>query len=118
MTESVLLESIGLAWSDLGRIMLAGGFGRSINKENAIRIGLLPDAPRERIEFVGNTSLQGAVMAALDEAHLAAVEDISRRMTYVELSTHPDYMSEFVAACFLPHTDPERFPSVGRGGRN
>ena len=115
---TVLLESVGLAWSDLGRIMLAGGFGRSINKENAVRIGLLPDAPRERIEFVGNTSLQGAVMVALDEANFAAVEDISRRMTYVELSTHPGYMSEFVAACFLPHTDPERFPSVGRRGRN
>jgi len=28
----------------------------------------------------------------------------------VELSTHPGYMDNFVAACFLPHTDGWRFP--------
>ena len=33
-------------------------------------------------------------------------------MTYLELSTVPTYMDEFVAACFLPHTDTTMFPSV------
>ncbi len=32
-------------------------------------------------------------------------------MTYVELLTHPGYMDNFVAACFIPHTDLSRFPS-------
>jgi hypothetical protein len=30
-------------------------------------------------------------------------------MTYLELSSHPGYMDEFVAACFLPHTDASLF---------
>ena len=34
-------------------------------------------------------------------------------MTYLELSNEPGYMDEFVAACFLPHTDRSLFPSVG-----
>ena len=113
---TVLLESLSLDWSDLEKIMLAGGFGHNINKHNAVQIGLLPDVPREKIEFVGNTSLRGAVMVALSEESHEAVEDVSRRMTYLELSTHPRYMDEFVAACFLPHTDAEKFPSVGREG--
>ncbi len=29
----------------------------------------------------------------------------------MELSTNPRYMDEFVAACFLPHTNRELFPS-------
>jgi hypothetical protein len=33
------------------------------------------------------------------------VSDIAGRITYLELSSHPGYMDEFVAACFLPHTD-------------
>ena len=33
-------------------------------------------------------------------------------MTYMELSTNPAYMDEFVAACFLPHTNETLFPSV------
>ena len=33
-------------------------------------------------------------------------------MTYLELSTGPTYMDEFVGACFIPHTDTNLFPSV------
>ena len=40
------------------------------------------------------------------------VYDLSHNMTYMELSTDPGYMDEFVAACFLPHTDTSLFPSV------
>ncbi|MHC5034749.1 MAG: ASKHA domain-containing protein, partial [Planctomycetota bacterium] len=38
--------------------------------------------------------------------------DIADKMTYFELSTHADFMDQFVSACFLPHTDAEEFPSV------
>jgi hypothetical protein len=37
------------------------------------------------------------------------VHELSYNMTYLELSTHPGYMDEFVAACFLPHTDASLF---------
>jgi hypothetical protein len=33
-------------------------------------------------------------------------------MTYMELSSNPGYMDEFVAACFLPHTNAALFPSA------
>jgi len=33
-------------------------------------------------------------------------------MTYIELSVHPEFMNEFIAALFLPHTDVELFPTV------
>jgi uncharacterized 2Fe-2S/4Fe-4S cluster protein (DUF4445 family) len=109
---SVLLQSLGMGWQDLDRIMLAGGFGESLDKENAVAIGLLPDVPRERIEFVGNTSLQGAVLAAENAVNYWKARDIADKMTYFELSKHPDFMNQFVSACFLPHTDAEKFPSV------
>ena len=109
---SVLLENLGMDWGDLETIMLAGGFGDKLNKENAVAIGLLPDVPRERIAFVGNTSLQGAVMVAQDAANYWKACDIVGKMTYFELSTHPNFMDQFVSACFLPHTDTEKFPSV------
>jgi len=111
---SVLLENLGMDWPDLDQIMLAGAFGDKINIENAVRIGLLPDVPRRKIAFVGNTSLDGSVMAALDEKQYVRARRIARQMTYLELSTHPDYMNQFVAARFLPHTEAERFPSVAK----
>jgi len=112
---SILLQSLGMSWTDLDAIMLAGSFGDKIDKENAVRIGLLPDVPREKIRFVGNTSLRGAVMAAVSENEFDRTQTIARGMTYFELSTHPDYMEEFVAACFLPHTHADEFPSVVLG---
>ena len=39
------------------------------------------------------------------------MEELAQSMTYVELSSTPGYMDEFMAACFLPHTNAELFPS-------
>jgi uncharacterized 2Fe-2S/4Fe-4S cluster protein (DUF4445 family) len=44
------------------------------------------------------------------------VFELSRSMTYLELSNEPGYMDAFVAACFLPHTDGALFPSVHQLG--
>jgi hypothetical protein len=33
-------------------------------------------------------------------------------MTNLELTNHPTFMNEFIAAMFLPHTDTSAFPQV------
>lgn len=38
--------------------------------------------------------------------------ELASNMTYMELSTVPIYMDEFVGACFIPHTDTSMFPTV------
>ena len=95
----------------IDRIYVAGGIGSGINIDNAIRIGMFPDVERERYTYIGNSSLAGAYAMACraDAAH--KVREIAGNMTYLELSTFPGYMDQFVAACFLPHTDASRFPS-------
>ena len=60
-----LLEGVGLKLQDLEQVILAGAFGSFINIENAIAIGLLPDLPRDRYQFVGNASLPGRHPAGL-----------------------------------------------------
>jgi hypothetical protein len=35
-------------------------------------------------------------------------------MTYFELSVNPQYMDEFVASLFIPHTDMSMFPTVAK----
>ena len=58
-----------------------------------------------------NTSLAGAYAMVRSENANQKVDEIASNMTYMELSTNPRYMDEFVAACFLPHTNRELFPS-------
>ncbi len=105
-----LLASLDMDSSVLEHVYVAGGIGSGINMKNAINIGMFPAVELEKYEYVGNSSLAGAYAMALSDEANAKVEELARNMTYVELSTHPGYMDNFVAACFLPHTDIARFP--------
>jgi uncharacterized 2Fe-2S/4Fe-4S cluster protein (DUF4445 family) len=110
---TLLLRNLGLSFGDLEQIRIAGGFGNYLDIEKSVMIGLLPDMPLDRIRFVGNTSAAGARMALLTENARQKAEEISRKMTYVELMAEGSkFMDEFIAGLFLPHTDTSLFPSV------
>jgi uncharacterized 2Fe-2S/4Fe-4S cluster protein (DUF4445 family) len=108
---ATLLRALQLQPDDIGRLYIAGSFGNRLRVEEAVTIGLLPDVPRERISFAGNTSLAGAYQALTSREARDRLGEIGRKMTYLELSTEPGFMDEFMAALFLPHTDLDRFPS-------
>jgi uncharacterized 2Fe-2S/4Fe-4S cluster protein (DUF4445 family) len=108
----VLMDSTETKLEDLDAVYLAGGFGNFLNTEQAVTIGMLPDVPLEKIQFVGNTSIAGAKTVLLSRKALETAEQIAKSMTYFDLMSHPTYMDEFVRASFLPHTDLSLFPSV------
>ena len=109
---SVLLQSLGMDFSVIDKVYIAGGIGNSLNIENAITIGLLPDVEREKFQYIGNSSLVGSYLALISRDAKNKLEEIASQMTYVELSVYPGYMDEFVSACFLPHTNIDSFPTV------
>ena len=107
----IMLSSLDMDVSVLEHIYVAGGIGSGINMDNAVRIGMFPDVDRELFTYIGNSSLAGAYALTLSTAAEEKVQQLASNMTYLELSTEPRSMEEFVAACFLPHTDRELFPS-------
>ncbi|TEU03416.1 DUF4445 domain-containing protein [Candidatus Aerophobetes bacterium] len=109
---NILIGSLNLEFEDIRRIYLAGGFGNYLDRKKALTIGLIPDLPLERIQFVGNTSIMGAKIAMLSQEALETCYEISRKITYYDLITHSNYMDEFMSAKFLPHTDLDKFPDV------
>ena len=109
---SALLEHVGLAMDELDTVYLAGNFGNTLDIENAITIGLLPDMDREKFKFVGNTSLRGAAMVTMSSDMLHDAEIIGKMMTNVEFWDNPAFMEHYMASMFFPHTDEGRFPSV------
>ncbi len=113
----VLVRSVGMDFSEIDRIFVAGGFGNYLNIEKAITIGLLPDVPLDRFQFVGNSSVAGARIALVSNHAFEKAKTIAKKMTYFELSVNPEFMNEFIAALFLPHTHQELFPTVRGGGR-
>ena len=66
---ATLLELAELEATDLSKVIVAGGFGYHLDPDCAIRIGLLPDVPRDRVQIVGNASLGGACLLLNDPAN-------------------------------------------------
>jgi uncharacterized 2Fe-2S/4Fe-4S cluster protein (DUF4445 family) len=109
---SVLVESLHLRLEEIEHLYLAGGFGNYLDPDKAVLIGMLPDVTRDRVEFVGNTSLAGAKTALLSRPAYERAGEIARRITYFDLMGSVRFMDEFSQANFLPHTHIEEFPSV------
>ncbi|MCL4505617.1 MAG: ASKHA domain-containing protein [Chloroflexi bacterium] len=109
---TVLAEKVGAPLETAEEVLIGGSFGKYINVEKAVEIGLLPDMPWDRFRFLGNTSVRGAYLALLDRTARARITDIAARMTYIELSADNTFYDAFTSALFLPHTDLARFPTV------
>ncbi|OGW35713.1 MAG: hypothetical protein A2010_18695 [Nitrospirae bacterium GWD2_57_9] len=109
---ATLVSHMGMTFNDIEKLYIAGGFGRYIDVERAITIGMLPDLPVDKIQFLGNTSIMGAYFALLCDRLRHEAEEIAKRMTYVELSVSRSFMDEYMSALFLPHTNIDAFPTV------
>jgi len=109
---TVLAHSVGIPLKDTEQIIIGGSFGKYINVEKAIQIGLLPDLPWDQFKFLGNTSVLGAYYALLRKDARKRIDEIASRMTYIELSADNSFYNAFMSALFLPHTDLHNFPSV------
>ncbi|MCB2180421.1 MAG: DUF4445 domain-containing protein [Desulfobulbaceae bacterium] len=107
-----LLNAVGMTFVDLDRIVLAGNFGAYIDLERAISIGLLPDVDRDKFYYLGNGSLLGAQISLDDHKRFRERGEVSKLITNMELSDNPDFMSHYMAALFLPHTDLSLFPTM------
>jgi uncharacterized 2Fe-2S/4Fe-4S cluster protein (DUF4445 family) len=109
---SVLAANVGVDLADVQQVLVGGAFGKYINIENAIKIGLLPDLPWDRFHFLGNTAVRGSYLALISTEARRQIREIADSMTYIELSADNTFYEAFTAALFLPHTDIARFPSV------
>ena len=106
-----LLSAVDMTVDCIDKVYVAGGIGSGINMKNSVNIGMLPDVDLEKYAYIGNSSLTGAYAMVMSDEANAKCAELGANMTYLELSTHPGYMDNFVAACFLPHTDSRLFPN-------
>ena len=97
-----LLHKAGLTVRALDAILLAGGFGNYIRRENALRIGLLPPLYYLAIRFIGNASLTGAKRALLAQTEFALAQALREHTVHVELASEPRFTDLFMDHMFFP----------------
>lgn len=91
----LLLDSYGIAESEIDRIIVAGAFGAYIDLESTVTIGMLPNLALERFVQVGNAAGLGARLALLSAAERAQAANIASRARVLELSGLPEFQKAF-----------------------
>jgi len=105
----LLMDEMGVDKVD--RVVLAGAFGAHISTKHAMILGMIPDAPLDKVSSAGNAAGTGARIALCNIASRAEIEKTVREITKVETAIEPKFQEHFVAANAIPHkTDP--FPEL------
>ena len=99
-----LLSRAGKTPGDIRRLLIAGGFGSFMDKNSALRIGLLPPVDPARIEHVGNAAGAGAALA-LTPAGRDRLAALTARCGYLELSSARDFMDRYIDCMLFDEED-------------
>jgi uncharacterized 2Fe-2S/4Fe-4S cluster protein (DUF4445 family) len=101
----ILVRQAGLEPGDIGTVLLAGAFGNFIRRNNARRIGLLPQVPCHSIRFIGNAASLGAKLALLSESERDYAGSMRSKIEHVDLSLDMMFQMEFAEAMIFPDHD-------------
>ena len=107
----LLMDAIGIDTVD--RVVLAGAFGAHISPKHAMVLGMIPDAPLDKVTSAGNAAGTGARIALCSVAARNAIEATVGEIHKVETAIEPKFQEHFVNANAIPHaTDP--FPELAK----
>ncbi len=97
----ILLAKMGIDAAALEHVLLAGAFGNYIRPSSAVRVGLLPNVPLERIQFVGNAAASGAQMLLLSDECRTTAAALTQKIRYVEIAHEKTFSEVFAEAMLL-----------------
>ncbi len=92
----LLMKEAGITSDEVQEVLLAGVFGNYINRERAVTLGLIPPFPLEKIHFIGNGAMDGALKALLNMEERRQAEKIAAEAHHIELSGRPDFEEAFL----------------------
>ena len=92
---SILMKKAGIKAPDIDEILIAGTFGNYLRRESITSVKIIPAVPAEKIRFIGNAAMTGAIMGLISEEMRKEAELIAKIATYVELSDRNDFQEEF-----------------------
>jgi uncharacterized 2Fe-2S/4Fe-4S cluster protein (DUF4445 family) len=87
--------------SGLARICVAGEFGRRLNVESAVAIGLLPPVATDRVELLADAALLGCSAFILDDDAVAQLDQTRQEASLINLALVPEFESLFVESLYL-----------------
>ncbi len=96
----LLCNHMNVSYSSINRLILAGGFGKHVNIENAISIGLISKELKGKVSAIGNASLLGCMMWVTNQKQPFNEHDVSS-ITLVELASSEKWKELFTERLFF-----------------
>jgi uncharacterized 2Fe-2S/4Fe-4S cluster protein (DUF4445 family) len=96
---TLVMKQYGADFADIERLYMAGGFADHIDVAAALRIGLIPRLPGERVQQIGNAAIEGATLALLSVGLRRKLEQFVPRIEHIELATDEGFFDAFVDGC-------------------
>lgn len=99
---NMLLQHMGVGLEDIDVVYLSGALGNYVNPYSAMRIGLIPVTPIDKIVSLGNAASAGAKMSLLSREHWEKAAEIAAHLEHVELSVQSEFYENFISAMDFP----------------
>jgi uncharacterized 2Fe-2S/4Fe-4S cluster protein (DUF4445 family) len=96
---TLVMKRYAADYTHIDRLCLAGGFANQLDLDAAIRIGLIPDVPRERIRQVGNAAIEGGTLALRSLTLRRELDAFVKTIEHVELEADEGFFDAFVEGC-------------------
>lgn len=92
----MLVREIGIEFSDIAEVCIAGGFGFHLNLTNAVTLGLFPQSFQGKMKVLGNTSLEGAYLSLIEPGFIDTINRFKEKIRYVDLSNRSDFNTIYI----------------------
>jgi uncharacterized 2Fe-2S/4Fe-4S cluster protein (DUF4445 family) len=99
---TMLLKAYHVTEEAITELLLAGAFGNYLDAGSAVRIGLIPALPFEKIRSVGNAAGLGSQLALLSAQARQEADAIAANTEHIALTQNPEFQVVFAESMSFP----------------
>lgn len=97
----LLFNKLGMTAEEVDDLYIAGQFGYHLSKDMLVDTYFIPNIPEEKISYLKNTSLDGAISVVLSKKKRENLLSLSKKIKFLELSYDENYQKVFIDCSYF-----------------
>lgn len=92
----ILCNKFRIDYETIDELFLAGNFGNYMDPESAVKIGLIPPMPLNKIKFVGNAAISGCKLCLTSKNAYQKAIELTKKIKHIRLESNKRFQKEFI----------------------
>ena len=97
----LLFNKLGMTAEEVDDLYIAGQFGYHLSKDMLVDTYFIPNIAEEKISYLKNTSLDGAISVVLSKKKRENLLSLSKKIKFLELSYDENYQKAFIDCSYF-----------------